>query len=124
MKQSRGIQFGIGSVLALTACVAGYFSAYRFGIDELIATNQKKISVRNYEVSDLLSGNTARAETDLTAVQRFIEATTAGEWIVDSLTIQPYPANQSLVITQTGSGHAKIQKLLADLRSHAKLNAK
>jgi hypothetical protein len=124
MKRSRRIQFGISTVVVLTACVAGYLSAYRFATDEQIATNQQKISVRNYDVSDLLSGNRARSETDLAELQRLIEATTAGEWSVDSLTIQPYLANQSLVITQTGSGHTKIQKLIADLRSQIKLNAK
>ena len=119
MKKSRKIHFGISAILILMACVAGYLSAYRFGTDERIATNQlQKVSVRNYNVSDLVSGSHAAVEDDLAELQRLILATTGSDlWTSDSLGIQPYSAAQSLVITQTRAGHDKIQKLLGDLRS-------
>ena len=121
MQRTRKMQFGIGTVLILTACMAGYLSAYRFGIDELMAANQQKISTRSYDVSDFLSGVSSKAEAELVELQRLILATAGADtWHQGTLGIQPYHANRSLVITQTGAVHDKVQQLLADLRSHLK----
>lgn len=126
MKQIRKMQFGISAILMLMVCVAGYLSAYRFGTDERIAKNrQQEVSVRNYDVSDLVSGKDAAVEVDLAQLQQLILATTGSDlWTPNSLGIQPYSAAKSFVITQTGAGHDKVQKLLGDLRSHMNRSAK
>lgn len=122
MDRKRVMQFGTGTLLLLTACVAGYFSAYRFGYEEIMSARARAISTRTYDVSDLLSDNDALAAQELVQIEQLIEGTTAGIWLAESHSMLPYPANRSLVIRQSGSGHSKIQKLLADLRSLSSLN--
>ncbi|MDX1928221.1 MAG: hypothetical protein SFV81_16965 [Pirellulaceae bacterium] len=125
MKQTRKIQYGISAILILMACVAGYLSGYRFGTDERIAKNQtQQVSVRSYNVADLLSGSQAAVEADLAELQRLILATTGSDLWTESAEIQPYSAAKSMVIMQTGAGHDKVQKLLGDLRSHRNRSAK
>ncbi len=43
----RRKQFGIGVLLFLTACIAGYLTAYTFGLDELRAMRDRTVSVRS-----------------------------------------------------------------------------
>ncbi len=114
----NSLRFGIASLLLLITCVAGYLAAYRFGAEERWTLQRQKVTTREYVVSDLLAGSPSSNEQALRQMQLMIESTTEGIWLDASLTIQPYPAKSSLVITQTGAGHDQIEKLLSDLRSH------
>ncbi len=114
----NSLRFGIASLLLLITCIAGYLAAYRFGTEEKWTLQQQKVTTREYPLSDLLNGNPSSIEQNLRQMQHMIESTTEGIWLGESLTIHPYPAKSSLVITQTGAGHDQIQKLLSDLRSH------
>ena len=114
----RRKQFGIGVLLFMTACIAGYLTAYNFGLDELRAMRDRAVSVRTYNVSDIVTPPTGAAtvETNLANLKSLIEATTNGEWDRGQFTIQVFAGNKSLVIEQTGAVHGKIRELLADVR--------
>lgn len=114
----RKRQFGIGVLLFLTACIAGYLTAYNFGLDELRAMRDNAVSVRTYDVSDLVTTPTGSTpvETHLANLKTLIESTTNGDWDRGQFTVQVFPANKSLVINQTGAVHVKIRELLDDVR--------
>lgn len=114
----RKRQFGIGVLLFLTACIAGYLTAYNFGLDELRAMRDKAVSVRTYDVSDLVTqtNGSAAIESHLANLKALIESTTNGDWDRGQFTVELFPANRSLVIKQTGAVHGKIRELLDDVR--------
>lgn len=114
----RRKQFGIGVLLFLTACIAGYLTAYNFGLDELRAMRDRTVSVRTYDVSDIVTptSGAGTVETSLANLKSLIVSTTNGDWDRGKFTVQPYPGNKSLVIEQTGAVHGKIRELLADVR--------
>ena len=114
----RKKQFGIGFLLFLTACIAGYLTAYNFGLDELRAMRDRAVTVRTYDVSDLVPPTTGSAtvETHLANLKSLIESTTNGDWDRGPFTVQVFPAKKSLVINQTGAVHGKIRELLDDVR--------
>lgn len=115
----RKKQFGIGALLLLTACIAGYLTAYKFGLDELQAMRDRAVTVRTYDVSDLVTptSSLATVETDLSSLKSLIESTTNGDWDRGQFTVQTFPGNESLVIEQTGEVHGKISELLDDVRA-------
>ena len=115
----RRTQFGIGFLFFVTACVAGYLAAYRFGIDEIRAARSKAISARTYDVSDLVTpaAGATIVEKDLANLRQLIEATVDGDWDRRDFSVDPFASTRSFVITQTGESHAKIQELLEGVRA-------
>ncbi len=87
----RRKQFGIGVLLFLTACIAGYLTAYNFGLDELRAMRDRTVSVRTYDVSDIVTptSGAGTVETNLANLKSLIVSTTNGDWDRGSLPYNP-----------------------------------
>ncbi|MGN6546734.1 MAG: hypothetical protein ACTHK7_16890 [Aureliella sp.] len=127
----RGLRpkFGVGLLVLITLWVAGYLAGLRYGSGELQRmrdTLEVAITTRTYDVADLVTRNgaattNASVSRDLKSLCTLIEKTIDGGW--DSrldVSLSTSSADRALVVTQTGACHAKIEALLADLRSMAR----
>ena len=122
----RLFRFSLGTLLFVMLCVCGYFGGYRRGFDD--GKEERRVTtvvVMTYPVSDLI---TPLDEPDTPQLRQnamdqlidLIVTTVEHEsWLENSTgegEIQPFPANNSLVISQTGRVHDQIAELFAQLR--------
>ena len=123
----RLFRFSLGTLLFVTLCVCGYLGGYRKGFDDGKDDRRAKTVVLiSYPVPDLIiprdAPDTPAARRD--AMDQLIDliVTTVehDSWLENSPTvegeIQPFMANNSLVIAQTGRVHDQIADLLEQLR--------
>lgn len=124
MQQSK-FRFGIGFLFFITSCVAGYLAAYNFGIDEIRQRLDRRISTRTYDLRDLISPiGTKSVQTDLATLRDLIVFSSGTEWTSSKFKVIPFPSNGSLIVTQTGRDHRKLQILLDQLRDQVKQQRK
>ncbi|WP_425395364.1 hypothetical protein [Aeoliella sp.] len=127
MKSKKSwFRFGIGTLLFLTACLAGYFAGYQLGAEaKLEAIRQQEVCSIVYDVSDLvvMESDGELVATDFDPLLDAIYGTIASDsWVVNGgpdAYIQPHPSTQSLVISQKPAVHNQIRDLLAQLQRAA-----
>jgi hypothetical protein len=122
----RWWSFGVGTLLFLMACVAGYLSGFRLGADEKRTQARKQAFYSAvYDVGDLVSldPNATVGASDFDELIELIISTVASEtWVENGgpeAEIRPFPTNKSLVVSNTGAVHEQIADLLAQLRRTA-----
>jgi hypothetical protein len=129
------LRIGTALILLVALCAVGYRRGYRRGYEPEVPTaSSNAIIVRTYPVADLVTpiGVAKTSESkpeeskrevtapDFDELIELIVLTIAHETWMENGTgegeIQPFPANRSLVVSQTQSVHAQIADLLQQLR--------
>jgi hypothetical protein len=124
----RLLRFSIATLLFLMLCVAGYFGGYRRGFDS--GKEERRaitVTIRTYPVADLISPqDPAAAPNDANKVKAFdqlidliVSTVDRDTWMENGTgqgEIQPFPSNNSLVISQTNRVHEQVALLLEELR--------
>jgi hypothetical protein len=112
------LQFGLGTLLFLTLCVAGYFGGYRAGYDDGAADyTGKHVSTQQYGIADLVDVHPKQEDVDF--VVRSIEETIGrGAWskFGGFSTIRFNPETLALDITTTEAIHRETNGFLTALR--------
>ncbi|WP_425395363.1 hypothetical protein [Aeoliella sp.] len=119
-------RFGIGTLLFLTACVAGYFTGYRYGVEEKQQQIRRTTVVTTtYNVGDLLSfdkdASVASADFD-SLIDLIVSTVNSEKWVENGgpvNEIRPFPGHKSLVITCDLETHDQTADLLEQLRRGA-----
>lgn len=117
------LRFGIGTLLFLMSCVAGYLTGFRFGTDEKQQqVRRQTITTSVYAVGDLVSldpdAQVVLADFD-SLVDLIVSTVASDTWLENggpSGDIRPFPSNKSLVITASGAVHDELSELLEQLR--------
>lgn len=119
----RLFRFSIATLLFLMLCLGGYLSGYRAGFKTGAQdASAARLVVRTYPVGDLVISRAPlpMPRADFDSLIDLIVTTIAPEtWMSNGVgegEIQPFPANLSLVISQTQATHVAIAKLLERLR--------
>lgn len=127
MRNKRSwLRFGIGTLLFLMACTAGYLTGFRFGVEEKQEqVRQQTVSTRIYDVGDLVSldpdAQVSLADFD-SLVDLIVSTVASDSWVENggpSGEIRPFPKNKSLVVSASGAVHEELSDLLAQLRRTA-----
>lgn len=122
----RWFRFSLGTLLFAALCVAGYFSGYRNGFGSGKADRKAgTIYVKVYPVADLITpldkADTpeARRESTDALIDLIVSTVDHDTWMENGSgegEIQPFPANNSLIISQSGRVHNQVAALLDQLR--------
>lgn len=121
----RWFRFSLGTLLFAALCVAGYFSGYRNGFGTGKADRKAgTIYVVAYPVADLTPiepGETpgTRLKATDALIDLIVSTVEHDSWMANGTgegEIQPFPANSSLVVSQTGRVHKQVAALLEQLR--------
>ncbi|MCO6045971.1 hypothetical protein NG895_18890 [Aeoliella sp. ICT_H6.2] len=127
MRNKRSwLRFGIGTLLFLMACTAGYLTGFRFGVEEKQEqVRQQTVSTRIYDVGDLVSldpdAQVSLADFD-SLVDLIVSTVASDSWVENggpAGEIRPFPKNKSLVVSASGAVHDDLSDLLSQLRRGA-----
>lgn len=116
--KSVQLRFGVGTLLLLTSCVAGYLSGNKLGSEERKERLAAKLSMRSYNVSDLISRDTAvSASAQLESMcSLIIKSVGKGTWDDKGINITPFAANSTIVVTQRAKEHDEILDFFTTMR--------
>ena len=130
----RRFRFTIAGLLFLTLSVAGTLAGYRVGfnqgyVDGARKRQSEKPFTRVYAVADLVvpkgsDPSTAVADFD-TLIDLITSTIEQDTWdtVGGPGAIEAFPANSSLVISQTRDIHEEIENLLKQMRDPSTLNS-
>lgn len=118
------LRFGVGTLLFLMACTAGYLTGFRWGVSEKqLQVRRDTIATTVYSVGDLLSQNKEQFLADFDSLIDLISSTVSSHvWIEnggDIGEIRPLPSTKSLVVTCDLETHDQLAELLQQLRDQA-----
>lgn len=129
LRPRRLLRFSLAAALFAMLCVAGYFSGYRNGFGAgKSARRAATVYVVTYPVADLVKPvdapdtPAAHAEAFDALIDLIVNTVDHDSWLQSGVgqgEIQPFPSNDSLVVSQTGEVHTQIAVLLAQLRKLA-----
>lgn len=128
LKPKQLCRFSLATLLFAMLCLGGYLSAYRVGFDAgkqegvnqlVAAVNRPPLIVRSYSVGDLVVPQATGAADFDSLIDAILVHVAPHDWMENGTgegEIQPFPANLSLVISQTEANHQAIAALLAQFR--------
>jgi hypothetical protein len=117
-------RYSLGLLLLVMLWTAGYLGGYRFGFTSgKQARSDLQLRVVCYPVADLMRDWVDTPEDKQQFLDEFVDLVTStvehDSWMQNGTgrgEIQPFPANDSLVVSQTGRVHEQIAALLEQLR--------
>jgi len=119
LQRRRWVQFGIGTLLFATLCVAGFLAGYRRGFDSgQEAKGRTRVYAKAYYVKDIVD-TSATPSLAANRLVRYIEASIVpGSWATNrgpgALTY--YENNMTIVVSNIQDVHDQIADTLTQIR--------